>query len=79
MYKYQTMEQIHEQFTKDWVFMINCKEGEDGLLAGGEVVYHAERKKELYKKMDDFDYNSPHGKVFYGYVGKFPEDLVLWV
>ena len=74
---YQTMEEIHEKFTKDWVFMINCERGEHGSLAGGEVVLHSERKKEVLREMEKYDYEP--SLTYFGYVGKIPEDMHLWL
>lgn len=69
---YQTMEQIEAKYTKDWVYMINCKEGEYGTTAGGEVVLHSENRDDVIRDMDKFDHIP--GLTFFGYVGKIPED-----
>ena len=49
---YMTMDQIHQEYDGQWVFMINCVKGEYGTLDGGEVVLHSYSKAEVVMAME---------------------------
>ena len=68
---YQLMEQIKEQHTTDWVFMINCTEGQYGAVAGGEVVLHSANRDIVLRGMES--YTSEPSLTYFGYVGIIPE------
>ena len=68
---YQSMEQIREQHTSDWVFMVNCTEGQYGSVSGGEVVLHSENRDVVIRGMGN--YTSEPGLTYFGYVGVIPE------
>jgi len=68
---YQAMEQVHEEYSGDWVFMIKCKEGQFGTVAGGEVVINSANRDIVIRNMEKYDYEP--GLTYFGYVGKIPE------
>jgi len=70
---YQTMEQIHEEYGGQWVFLINCKEGEHGSVAGGEVVLHSENRDRVIREMEKYDYEP--SMTYFRYAGKIPEGI----
>ena len=69
------MEQIHQEYDGQWVFMINCEKGEYGLLAGGEVVVHSYSKEEVLRGWDELEPIS--GLTSFQYAGKIPEETIF--
>ena len=51
---YKTIEQIHHEYDGQWVFLINCTEGEHNSVAGGEVVLSSERRDKVLREMTQF-------------------------
>ena len=70
---YKTIEQIHEEYDGQWVFMTNCKEGEYGSVAGGEVVLHSENRDVVIRGMGKYDYDD--SVTYFRYAGKIPEGM----
>ena len=70
---YKTIEQIHHEYDGQWVFLINCTEGEHNSIAGGEVVLSSERRDKVLREMIQFRDEESETYVFYA--GKFPEGL----
>ena len=48
---YKTMEQVHEEYDGQWVFMINCKKNERGSIIGGEVAIHSASRDNVISNM----------------------------
>ena len=68
---YKTIEQIHQEYDGQWVFLINCTEGEYHSVAGGEVALSSERRDKVLREMIQFKNEKSETYVFYA--GKFPE------
>jgi hypothetical protein len=68
---YKSIEQIHIEYDGQWVFMINCKEGVYGSVAGGEVVLHNENRDAVIRCMDKYDYEP--SLTYFRYAGRVPE------
>jgi len=69
--EYKTIEQIHEEYDGQWVFMLNCREGEYGSIIGGEVVLHSENRDIVFRGMGKYD--TAPGLTYFRYAGKIPE------
>ena len=67
------MEEIQKKYDGQWVFMINCKEGEYHDTIGGEVVVHSERRDKVIGEMGKF--NDGKSDTFIGYIGNIPEGI----
>ena len=70
---YKTIEQVHDEYDGQWVFMINCKIGQYGSVAGGEVVLHNENRDNVVRNMDKYDYEP--SMTYFRYAGKIPEGI----
>ena len=68
---YKTIEQIHKDYDGQWVFMINCKQGEYGSVAGGDVVLHSKNRDDVFSGMGEYDYEP--SLTYFRYAGKIPE------
>ena len=68
---YRTVEQIHNDFDGQWVFLINCDEGTHNSIKGGEVVIASERRDKVLREMEK--YRSEKRDTFIFYAGKIPE------
>jgi len=72
---YKTIEQVHEEYDGQWVFMVNCNQNERGSLMGGEVVLHSENRANVVRRMVEAD--NGISLTFIGYVGKIPEGIAF--
>ena len=72
---YKTMEQIHQEYDGQWIFMINCAKGEYGTLEGGEVVLHSHSKAEVLAACDEYDHEP--SLTAFQYAGKIPEEVIF--
>ena len=70
---YQTMEQIHIKFDGQWIFMVNCIEGQFGSIIGGEVVLHSENRDVVIRGMEQYDHEP--SMTYFRYAGKIPEGM----
>ena len=70
---YKTIEQIHNEYDGQWVFLINCMEGEHNSIKGGEVVISSERRDKVLREMTE--YKSEKSDTFIFYAGKIPEGV----
>ena len=70
---YKTIDQIHKEYDGQWVFMINCVEGEYGSIEGGEVVLHSENRDNVTRDMEKYDYEP--SMTYFRYAGKIPEGI----
>ena len=68
---YKTIEQINIEFNGQWVFMIKCKDGMYGAVAGGEVVLHSENRDAVIRGMEKFDCEP--SVTYFRYAGQIPE------
>ncbi len=71
---YLTMEEINSKYDGNWVFLINCIEGEYGQIIGGEVVLHSESKAKIIREFSQYDNDS---ETYLTYAGKIPEGISL--
>ena len=70
---YLTMDEVKEKYDGQWVFMINCKEGEYHETIGGEVVLHSERRDKVIREMAKYKHEK--SRTFITYVGGLPEGV----
>ncbi len=70
---YKTIEEIHQQYDGQWIFMINCTENENGTVIGGEVVLHSENRDNVIRNMEMYDYEP--SMTYFRYAGKIPEGV----
>ena len=70
---YKTIEQIHQDYDGQWVFLINCTEGEHHSIAGGEVVLSSERRDKVLREMNQFWAHD--SRTYILYAGKYPEGV----
>lgn len=70
---YKTIEQIHNDYDGQWVFLINCNEGENNSIAGGYVVLASERRDKVLREMGQ--YRNEKSDTFIFYAGKIPEGV----
>ena len=68
---YQPIEQIHIDYDGQWIFMINCKEGQHGAIIGGEVVIHSKNRNDVFRDMEQYDYEP--SLTYFRYAGQIPE------
>ena len=65
--------QVHTEYDGQWVFMINCTEGEYGSVAGGEVVLHNENRDVVVRGMNNYIYEP--SETYFCYAGRIPEEI----
>ena len=70
---YLSMDEIVEKYNGQWVFIINCKEGEYGETIGGVVVLHGKDREKVIRGMEKF--KGDKGIKHITYVGEIPEGL----
>ena len=70
---YKTIEQVHQEYDGQWVFMINCKKGKRNAIAGGEVILHSENRDAVIRSMEKYDYEP--SLTYFRYAGKIPEGV----
>ena len=70
---YRTMAQIHSEYDGQWVFLINCREGAYGSVAGGEVVLHNENRDVVIRGMKKYD--NEKSVSYFRYAGEIPEEI----
>jgi len=70
---YKPIEDIHKEYDGQWVFMINCKEGQYGSIVGGEVVLSSENRDVVIRGMDKYDYEP--SMTYFRYAGKIPKEI----
>ena len=68
-----TIEQIHKKYDGQWVFLINCIEGENHSIAGGEVVLSSERRDKVLREMEQYRHEKSETLIFYA--GKIPKGV----
>ena len=70
---YKTIEQIHEEYDGQWVFLINCVKGKYHSTIGGEVAIHNGHRNFVLNEMEKFSHEKSKTLVFYA--GKIPEGV----
>ena len=70
---FKDITQVHTEYDGQWVFMINCTEGEHGSVAGGEVVLHNENRDFVFQGMEKYDYEP--SMTYFTYAGRIPEEI----
>ena len=68
---YKTIEQVHNDYDGQWIFMINCTKGQHGSISGGEVVLHSKDREDVFLGMEEFMYEP--SLTYFRYAGKWPE------
>ena len=72
---YKTIEQVHQEYDGQWVFMINCEKDEYSSVSGGEVVLNSQSRANVVREMEIYDYEN--NLTFVRYVGKIPKGVSL--
>ena len=75
VHMYKTIEQVHQEYDGQWVFVINCEKDEYGSVSGGEVVLNSQSRANVIREMERYDYEK--SLTFVGYVGKIPKEVGL--
>ena len=70
---FKNITQIHTEYDGQWVFMINCTEGDYGSVAGGEVVLHNENRDVVVRGMNKYIYEP--SETYFCYAGHIPEEI----
>ena len=70
---YTAIEQVHIDYNGQWVFMIECKKGQHGIILGGKVVLHSENRDVVIRGMEKYDYEP--SLTYFRYAGKIPEGM----
>ena len=70
---YQTIEQVHNDYDGQWVFMIGCKKGTRNSVIGGEVVLHSENRDVVIRGMEN--YGDEPSMTYFRYAGRIPEGM----
>jgi hypothetical protein len=70
---YKTMEQIREEYDGQWVYVVNCVEGERFTTIGGVVAAHNEQRELFFKDIFNIDYAEGQTLIFYA--GQPPEGM----
>ena len=66
---YMSMEEIHEKYDGQWVYMINLVEDGQGQVLGGEIAAFSESRKKILQEMLDSEYDS----IYVMYAGEIPK------
>ena len=66
---YMTMEEIHEKYNGQWVYMINLSEDDHGQVIGGEVAAYSDSRKKIMQAMLE----SENDSIYIMYVGEIPK------
>jgi hypothetical protein len=61
------------EYNAQWVYIINCEEGQYGETTGGEVVLHSERRAKVIQEMAQYRGDTSRSLIFYA--GKIPEGV----
>ena len=68
---FMTIDQIHEKFNGQWVYLINLKENDSDVVVGGEVVAHSESRDKVIMEMR----KQPQNGIYVFYAGSIPEGV----
>ena len=68
---YKTIEQIHEEYNGQWVYLINLKENDSDVVIGGEVAAHSESRDKVIMEMK----KQANNGIYIFYAGKVPEGI----
>jgi aminopeptidase-like protein len=69
----KSIKKINEEYDGEWIFMINCREDENGNLIEGEVVLNSRSRDEIFRKMVKYQ---DHPSMFsIRFAGDIPEGV----
>ncbi|MCL2126204.1 MAG: hypothetical protein FWH33_09495 [Oscillospiraceae bacterium] len=66
-----TIEQIHDKYDGEWVYLINLRENDSDVVIGGEVAAHSESRDRVIMEM----LKHPEHGIYIFYAGKMPEGV----
>jgi len=66
---YRPIEQIHQEYDGQWVYLTGLKVNERGTVIGGEVSAHSESRDNVVMKI------RPEDGIYVMYAGKIPEGV----
>lgn len=69
-------EQIKSQFDNEWILVAVQKFDENYELVEGDVLYHHPDKRDVYRKMEQFQ-SKPETPLTIEYTGEIPKDLAV--
>jgi len=64
-----SIDEIHEKYAGQWVYMINLVEDENGQVIGGEVAAYSNSRKKVMQAMLDSESDS----IYVIYAGEIPK------
>ena len=70
---FKSIEQVHNDYDGQWVFMINCQKGKRNSIVGGEVVLHSENRDAVIRGMEKYD--EDQSLTYFRYAGRIPEGV----
>ena len=68
---FMSIEQIHEKYKGQWVYLVDLKENDSDDVIGGNVAAHSESRDKVIMEMR----KQPHNGIYIFYAGKIPEGL----
>jgi hypothetical protein len=69
----ESIDEINCKYDGEWVFLVNCKEDNQGNLIEGEVVLHSKSRDEVFRNMNAF--KEVPSMTSIRYAGKIPEGV----
>ena len=66
-----TIEQIHEKYNGQWIYLINLKENDSDVVIGGVVAAHSESRDRVIMEMR----KQPQNGIYIFYAGNVPEGV----
>jgi len=66
---YKSIEDIHQEYDGQWVYLINLHVNERGSVVGGDVAAHSESRDSVVMKID------PEKSIYVLYAGRIPEEV----
>ncbi|HEX9062482.1 MAG TPA: hypothetical protein VF941_20100 [Clostridia bacterium] len=70
---FEELKNINQKYDGQWIFMINCRENDNGSIIGGEVILHSENRDKVIRDMEAF--KSEPSLTSFRYAGKIPKGV----
>ena len=70
---FETILDINTKYDGEWVYLIDCKESNEGVIMGGEVVLHSPNRDYIIRNMPK--YEDVETLTSFRYAGKIPEGI----
>ena len=72
----QTIGEMRETYSDEWVFLADCEGDESGNLLRGRVVAHSPDRDDVYREMSNYSDDGGGGYFAVKYLGEMPADIV---